>query len=163
MLAFRQWPFIDRALHSRHIWGLSCKFKQWENQWVPLLIHEKGCHCGKKKTVGRCGCLAHIHLKRSRGGGGGVRTASFKSLHQMRARLMVVCQRSNHFRKNKPFVSTVPFSRLTAPYLNGTKRSFFLIRKQCTLVWEQECVSCLLSPCRNTRSQQCWEKLLQWV
>lgn len=28
--------------------GLSCKFKQWENQWVPLLIHEKGCHCEKK-------------------------------------------------------------------------------------------------------------------
>lgn len=34
--------------------GLSCKFKQWENQWAPLLIHEKGCHC--EKTVGRCGC-----------------------------------------------------------------------------------------------------------
>lgn len=63
--------------------GLSCKFKQWENQWPPLLIHEKGCHC--EKTVGRCGCLDHIHPKRSRGGGERERadTASFKSLHQM--------------------------------------------------------------------------------
>lgn len=160
MLAFRQWPFIDRALHSRHIWGLSCKFKQWENQWVPLLIHEKGCHCGKKNSREMWLFSSHSSREKQRRRR---RAASFKSLHQMRARLMVVCQRSNHFRKNKPFASTVPFSRLTAPYLNGTKLSFFLIRKQCTLVWEQECVSCLLSPCRNTRSQQCWERLLQWV
>lgn len=160
MLAFRQWPFIDRALHSRHIWGLSCKFKQWENQWVPLLIHEKGCHCEKKTSREMWLFSSHSSREKQRRRR---RAASFKSLHQMRARLMVVCQRSNHFRKNKPFASTVPFSRLTAPYLNGTKLSFFLIRKQCTLVWEQECVSCLLSPCRNTRSQQCWERLLQWV
>lgn len=39
--------------------------------------------------------------------------------------------------------------------------SFFFIRKQCTLVWEQGCVSCILSPRRNTSSQQCWERLLQ--
>lgn len=31
-------------------WGLSCKFKQWENQWVPVLIHEKGCHRGRRKS-----------------------------------------------------------------------------------------------------------------
>lgn len=89
--SFRQWRC--HLLTGQYILcisgGLSCKFKQWENQWVPLLIHEKGLSLWRKNTGKMWLFGSHSSREKLRKRRRRKMRAGFKSLHQMRVRLMV--------------------------------------------------------------------------